>query len=287
MIHEAVVVCVMGLQALLGATPDGPGLTEAQAKDNVILSASKTAKASADAGVAVLDAGVAAPVAEKGAPAKGAVDAGVAAPIAMPKPMSPEVKDLVDRMQAFYEKTQDFTADFQQVYTYKTFKRVSRSTGKVTYKKPALMRWEYETQDGKPAPRTFVLAGDRVYAFDPGAKLLTRAAISTNQLSASVTFLWGQGKLADEFSIATAACDKCTGTLLELTPLRPDPRFKRVKLEVDPKTAQVIRSIVVDPDGSENAITFLKMVTNTGVDEKVFKLSPPPGTQVQDFLPKQ
>lgn len=285
MIHEAVVACVMGLQALLGATPDGPGLSEAQAKDNVILSASKAAKASADAGVAVVDAGVAAPVAEK-AP-KGAVDAGVAAPLVVAKPMSPEVKDLVERMQAFYEKTQDFTADFQQVYTYKTFKRVSRSTGKVTYKKPALMRWEYETQDGKPAPRTFVLAGDRVYAFEPGAKLLTRAAISTNQLSASVTFLWGQGKLADEFSIATAACDKCVGTLLELTPLRPDPRFKRVKLEVDPKTAQVIRSIVVDPDGSENAITFLKMVTNTGVDEKVFKLSPPPGTQVQDFLPKQ
>jgi len=281
MFHEAVVVCVMGLQSLLGAAPDGPGLSPEQAKDNVILSASKTAKASADAGVA-------APEKKAPAAAKAEVDGGVAAPPkATAAPMSPEVKDLVDRMQAFYEKTQDFTADFQQVYTYKTFKRVSRSTGKVTFKKPALMRWEYETQDGKPAPRTFVLAGDRVYAYDPGAKLLTRAAIATNQLSASVTFLWGQGKLADEFSIATAACDKCTGTLLELTPLVPDPRFKRVKLEVDPKTAQVIRSIVVDPDGSENAITFLKMVTNTGVDEKTFKLSPPPGTQVQDFLPKQ
>lgn len=282
MFHEAVVVCVMGLQSLLGAAPDGPGLSPEQAKDNVILSASKTAKASADAGVATEP--------EKKAPAaaKTEADGGVAAPAkATAAPMSPEVKDLVDRMQAFYEKTQDFTADFQQVYSYKTFKRVSRSTGKVTFKKPALMRWEYETQDGKPAPRTFVLAGDRVYAYDPGAKLLTRAAIATNQLSASVTFLWGQGKLADEFSIATAACDKCTGTLLELTPLVPDPRFKRVKLEVDPKTAQVIRSIVVDPDGSENAITFLKMVTNTGVDEKTFKLSPPPGTQVQDFLPKQ
>lgn len=272
MVHEAVVVCVMGLSAVLGATPDGPGLSAEQAKDNVILSASKAAKASADAGVTA----AAAKAPAKPAPAK-----------VMPAPMTAEVKDLVDRMQAFYEKTQDFTADFEQVYTYKTFKRVSRSTGKVTYKKPALMRWEYETQDNKPAPRTFVLAGDRVYAYDPGAKLLTRAAIATNQLSASVTFLWGQGKLADEFSIVTAPCDKCVGTLLEMTPLVPDPRFKRVKLEVDPKTAQVIRSIVVDPDGSENAITFLKMVTNTGVDEKTFKLSPPPGTQVQDFLPKQ
>jgi outer membrane lipoprotein carrier protein len=203
-----------------------------------------------------------------------------------PKPMTPEVKELVERMQAFYEKTQDFSASFEQVYTYKTFKRVSRSAGKVTYKRPALMRWEYETQDGKPSLRTFVLAGDRVYAYDPAAKLLTRAALSTNQLSASVTFLWGQGKLADEFSIATAACDQCAGTLLELTPVVKDPRFKLVRLEVDPKTAQVIRSIVVDPDGSENAIRFVGLVTNTGIDEKSFKLAPPPGTQVQDYLAK-
>lgn len=214
------------------------------------------------------------------------VDAGV---VELPKapPMAPEVASLVGRMQAFYESTSDFTARFEQVYTYKTFKRVVRSAGAVTFRKPAMMRWDYETQDGKPAPRTFVLAGDRVYAFDPEAKLLTRAAIASNQLSASVTFLWGQGRLADEFAIARVKCADCTGALLELTPLLPDPRFKRVKLEVDEKTAQVLRSIVVDPDGSENAITFKAMKTNVGVDEKTFKLSPPPGTQLQDFLPKQ
>jgi len=286
MIQKLFLAVAMAVQAASGAAPDAGGLSEAQAQGNVILSAAKAAK-STDAGVK----------AGKGADVKAATDAGlpVDAGVALDggvaraqaKPMSPEVKDLVDRMQAFYEKTQDFTAEFQQVYSYKTFKRVTKSSGKVTYKKPALMRWEYETQDGKPSPRTFVLAGDRVYAFDPAAKLLTRAAISTNQLSASVTFLWGQGKLADEFSIEVASCKDCSGTLLELTPLVADPRFKRVKLEVDPKTAQVIRSIVVDPDGSENAITFLKMVTNTGVDEAHFKLSPPPGTQVQDFLPKK
>jgi outer membrane lipoprotein carrier protein len=292
MIQQVLLAWAMAMKVAAAAAPDA-GLNEAQQQGNVILSAVKAAK-SADAGVKAAkatDAGVAVDAGAKAKDADGGValvDGGVAAPVkAQAKPMTPEVKDLVDRMQAFYEKTQDFSADFEQVYAYKTFKRVTRSSGKVTYKKPALMRWEYETQDGKPSPRTFVLAGERVYAFDPAAKLLTRAAISTNQLSASVTFLWGQGKLADEFSIDVGACNKCTGTLLELTPLMPDPRFKRVKLEVDPKTAQVIRSIVIDPDGSENAITFLKMVTNTGVDEAHFKLSPPPGTQVQDFLPKK
>lgn len=250
------------------AAGNEPGLNDAQKSGNPVLGAVKTAKEKADAGTArVLDAGVA--VADAGVPAPKKAD------------MAPEVKALVDRMQEFYEKTTDFTADFKQDYTYKAFKRTQSSSGKVTYRKPALMRWEYE----KPSPKTFVLAGERVYAYDPEAKMLTRAAISTNQLSASVTFLWGQGKLADEFSIAQKACDKCLGTVLEMTPLKPDPRFKRVILEVDPKTAQVIKSTVVDPDGSENAITFINLKTNVGIDEKSFKLTPPPGTQVQDFLP--
>lgn len=221
-----------------------------------------------------------------------AVDAGAASPDAGPKrsdigappapaakPMEPAVKALVDRMQAFYEKTQDFTADFQQSYAYAGFKKVQQSSGKVTFRKPALMRWEY----AKPSPKTFVLAGDKVYAHDPEAMTLTKASIATNQLSASVTFLWGQGKLADEFSIAKVACEKCTGVLLELTPLKPDPRFRVVRLEVDPVSAQVVKSVVVDPDGSTNSISFGKLTTNAGIDEKAFKLSPPEGTQVVDY----
>lgn len=216
-----------------------------------------------------------------------AVDAGTPAPKAeapvAPKPMAPEVKALVDRVQGFYEKTQDFVAEFQQDYTYQAFKRTQRSSGTVTFRKPALMRWEY----AKPAPKTFVLAGDKIYAHDPEAKTLTKAALGSNQLSASVTFLWGQGKLGDEFSIAKMDCAKCTGTLLELTPLKPDPRFRVVRLEVDPKTAQVLKSTVVDPDGSENAITFKNLKANTGVDEKHFKLAPPEGTQVVDYSTPQ
>ena len=62
------------------------------------------------------------------------------------------------------------------------------------------------------------------------------------------------GKLADEFSITQKPCPTCAGVLLELDPLKADPRFRLVRLEVDPKTAQVLKSTVIDPDGSQNAI---------------------------------
>jgi len=197
--------------------------------------------------------------------------------------MAPDVKALVDRMQAFYEKTTDFIASFQQQYTYKTFNRTQTSNGKVTFLKPAMMRWEYE----KPTAKTFVLSGDKVYAYDPEAMTMTISGIKTNELSASVTFLWGVGRLEKEFSIARQPCASCKGVLLELTPLRQDPRFQKVQLEVDPKTAQVLKSVVVDPDGSENAIAFSELKTGQGVAKDRFKIDPPPDTQVIDLTKAQ
>jgi outer membrane lipoprotein carrier protein len=193
--------------------------------------------------------------------------------------VAPEVKSLVDRMQAFYEKTTDFKADFKQDYKYKTFRRTQTSTGTVIYKKPGLMRWEYE----KPSKRTFVLAGNKVYAHDPEAQSLTVASVDTSKLSASVTFLFGQGKLADEFNIKKGTCADCKGTLLVLDPAQPDPRFRQVRLEVDSNTAQVLKSTVVDPDGSENTIAFLNLKTNVGLQADSFKINPPEGTRVDDF----
>ena len=206
-----------------------------------------------------------------------AMDAGVqAGSIA---PTSPEVRSLIERMQRFYERTSDFTASFRQDYTYKSFNRTQTSTGKVTFRKPAMMRWDYE----KPSPKTFVLSGEKVYAYDPEAMTLTIAAIKSNELSTAVSFLWGVGKLEKEFSIASPPCANCKGVLLELTPRHQDPRFQRVRLEIDPKTAQVLRSVVVDPDGSENAITFSDLKTNQGTSKDLFKITPPADTQIVDL----
>lgn len=206
-------------------------------------------------------------------------DAGAAmAPQAEP---TAEVKALVDKMQGFYEHTTDFTADFRQVYLYKSFGRTVTSTGAVAFKKPAQMRWDYLT----PSKRSFVLSGERVYAWDPAAETLTRAALPTSELSSSVTFLWGKGRLLDEFNILRAPCMDCQGVLLVLTPKKSETRFRELRLELDPKTAQVRKSVVVDPDGSENTIVFLNLKTNTGLGKEHFILDVPESTQVRDLNP--
>ena len=48
-------------------------------------------------------------------------------------------------------------------------------------------------------------------------------------------------------------------------------------------TLNISKSIVIDPDGSENAITFTALKTNTGLDAGFSHIEPKPGTQVIDY----
>jgi outer membrane lipoprotein carrier protein len=286
--HARLETHAMKLEALLAllvsALPQTQATPAAEVKPPVVAQAAPAPGAKPSGEAARPAQAPAAPAATPAKPAAPAPQAPAqetkpAATPAKPAAMTPEVKSLVDRMQAFYEKTGDFKAGFRQDYKYKTFRRTQTSEGVVTYKKPGLMRWEYQ----KPTARTFVLAANKVYAYDPAAQSLTVGSVDTSQLSASVTFLFGQGKLADEFSITKGACKDCKGTLLVLDPLKNEPRFRQVRLEVDPKTAQVLKSTVVDPDGSENTITFLNLKTNVGIAADSFKLDVPDDTRVDDF----
>lgn len=207
-----------------------------------------------------------------------------AAPSAQAAPATaPKVRALVERVQAFYERTRDFEARFTQRYAYATSHRTQVSQGEVKFKKPGLMRWDYQT----PSQRTFLLAQDHAYALDPEALTLTKSPLDQNQLSAAVTFLWGKGNLLDEFTIAEQACKGCQGVQLVLTPKKPDPRFQRILLEVDPKSAQVLKSTVIDPDGSTNEITFQGLKTNVKLTDEQFKLTPPPNTQILDLTQRR
>jgi len=190
------------------------------------------------------------------------------------------LEQLVDRVQALYERIQDFSAQFEQRYHYKLFDRTQVSSGRILFKKPARMRWDYE----KPTKRSFLVTENQVLALDMAAMTLTKTSIDTDKLSAAVTFLWGRGNLKEEFNISYAECKDCKEVRLELVPKKEEPRFQKLFLDINPKTAQVMQSIVVDPDGSENRIRFLNWKENQDLKLEAFRLSIPDGTQFLDMM---
>lgn len=215
------------------------------------------------------------------------VAAAAEAPAAAKVPdVAPEIAGLVDKIQRFYEATRGLDTAFTQRFTAAGVPSrfgESGAKGRLRFGKPAgdagpFMRWDYD--DG----RILLLVKETSYSYDPD----TRQAISyenvTKNLSAAVSFLWGKGRLADEFTIAKAErADLGVGVALELTPKKAGQGFTKVFLLADPETGLVRASAVVQTNGSENRLTFVEPKSLPGVaaadfdPAKVF----PPGTAIQ------
>lgn len=194
-----------------------------------------------------------------------------------PKKTGGSVALAAQRMQAFYEKSHDLTVHFQQTFVNPAFHKTLHSEGRLAFEKPGMIRFDYTS----PEPKLFVVKGDRIVSYIPAAQQAMEGSFKADQLSASVTFLWGRGHLESEFRIAAAdRKDLAPGIALELTPRHPDPRFQRIFFVVDPKSFAVKESLVVDGAGDENRFDFSDLRPDAGLSPKDFDFTPPPGTQI-------
>jgi outer membrane lipoprotein carrier protein len=193
-----------------------------------------------------------------------------------PAETSADVKAAVQAMQAFYEKAKDCSADFTQTYVNRAFKKTLTSTGKLRFKKPGMLRFDYLT----PEPKFFVVKNDKITSYVPAAQQAMVGSFKADQLSASVTFLFGKGNLESEFTVHPAdRNDLAAGTAMLLLPKHEDPRFSKIYFVVDPASSAVKESVVVDPSGNENRFDFTHIRANTGYVDKDFDEQLPAGTQ--------
>lgn len=215
------------------------------------------------------------------------------APSAPPKPIQPAPspakpaddaeaagRALADKVQRFYESTKDFTAAFDQAYRYKAMARVQKSGGTVQVKKPGLMRWDYD----RPYEKHFVLDGKSLWMHEPDDRAVSvQREFSSDALSSAVTFLWGRGKLTDEFTVRRVARPDLGPAVLELVPKKAQSGFARLFFAVDEATGAVQSSLVVDSQGNENRITFKDVKTNQGLADARFRFEVPKGVAVREL----
>ncbi len=215
------------------------------------------------------------------APPAPAASPAPAAPAAAPAPkkMDAKLQAVVDAIQKTYDNTTDFSGSFTQKYTYTLLRRTQESSGTVKFKKPGLMRWDYE----KPTPKAFVVDGKSLWVHQPeDHNAFVNACFQQDGLTASVAFLWGQGKIAEQFDVAwfDGVFGKKTDYHLELTPKQPNAVFSKLILVVDPKTSRVKQSVVVDPSGNVNQFIYDHLAFNKKMGDDAFAFTPPAGTHV-------
>ncbi len=185
---------------------------------------------------------------------------------------------LTGKVQKYYESIQDYSADFIQLYTKIALSQTSEFRGTLKIKKPGLMRWDYD----KPAEKMWLVTGEKLYVVDPEFEQVIIQS-KPAELANSVRFLFGDGKLEDNFAVKVAAnppqdMPKTAGAL-ELTP-KKGANYQKLMLVVDNNSGEVLESIIYETAGNVNRFRFKNVKLNTQLATKVFEYTPPEGWEV-------
>jgi outer membrane lipoprotein carrier protein len=182
-------------------------------------------------------------------------------------------------VQTFYASITQVTASFRQEVTNVTFGRTDVNDGTLMIKKPGNMRWQYYSKKRKgkvTVAKDFISNGSYLFVVDYENKQIIKKDLSKNLLPTAVTFLYGKGDLAADF---TPEIDK-SGTyggksdlVLKLLPKATSAQYKTLHLVVDPADYHVKESIVVDSAGNKNHFRFHAPNFEKAIEDKFFQFS--------------
>ena len=192
----------------------------------------------------------------------------------------PAIADLAQKLQMSYETTKDLSADFIQEINVKSITKSEIEEGKVFFKNPQNMLWNYT----KPSGKKLVINRDTAWLYLPQEKVAYRqSAGSIFQSRLLMNFFAGAGKLNSDFIITYArhkTVDKEGNYLLVLTPRRKNTSFNILKLTIDKKKFHILRLSFDDAFGNSTVLRFSGIQFNTGLAEKFFRFKPPAGVQI-------
>ena len=189
------------------------------------------------------------------------------------------LEEVVARVQQRYEKTQAFTADFQQTSLLRSLNKEQKSTGKVYIRKPGKMRWEYET----PEQQLIVSDGKTVWIYTPSLGQVIENPLSTAYDSKTpALFLAGLGNIEEDFVIRFSPrySDASEGDyILELRPKDSQLYLSKLEITVNRKDFIMEQSIAHDPMGNVITLQFSNIQTNVDLSVSTFQFQVPEGAE--------
>ncbi len=186
------------------------------------------------------------------------------------------LQQIVDKLQKKYQNMGALQADFSQSYQSKRFSGSPRTeTGVVYLRKGGLMKWEYH----KPEKKIFVSDGVFYFYYVPEDKQVVKSPVDNINQQSPALFLAGRGNFAKDFK-AQWADPRAGSRLVKLIPVKAQPDFEHLIVEVDPVRDLVLRLVVVDSYDNRTEYRFSNIRENPTLPPNFFTFQPPPGTDV-------
>lgn len=189
---------------------------------------------------------------------------------------------VVTGIQKKYASINDLSSSFTQVTRIKDLDEKIASSGKVWFKKPGMMKWQYE----EPWKDTIVSDGKKVWYFDSRENQATEMEIESvwaNSLG-SYTIISILEDLDSLFDVRPGAksTDGQGNILLDLKQKNQE-QSKQVTIAVDPKTYMLREIIIGDIFGNTTLIKLGIAEVNLGIPNSFFTFEKPDGAGTVTF----
>ena len=185
-----------------------------------------------------------------------------------------EVSEITRLLQERYENALDVSADFYQETFPAGSEHGIKAEGKVYFKRPQKMRWEYK----KPDKQLIVTSGQEVFVYEEEAGqviIVPRDQFLTSDISKA--FFLGKGRLEQHFSIYDVPEAKET---VKLIPKEPSAQLKEILISIDPESHLIKEMWLEDHLGGRTHLLFKRIKTNNNLKSSLFAFSPPEGVDI-------
>ena len=189
---------------------------------------------------------------------------------------------VVSGIQKKYASINDLGSPFTQETRIKDLDEKITSSGRVWFKKPGMMKWQYE----KPWKDTIVSDGKKVWHFDSRENQVTETELESIWADslASYTIISILEDLDRLFDVrpGPGGTDGRGNILLDLKQKNRE-RSRDVTIAVDPKTYMLREIIIGDIFGNTTFIRLGTAETNLGIPDSFFAFRKPKGADTVTF----
>lgn len=197
-----------------------------------------------------------------------------------PEQETPLLERILSKMDASYGSLKSFRADFEQESETKTFKRKSRSSGRVYFLKPSEMRWSYL----QPEIREVYLSGENIRIYLPGRNQVIEQTLTDAMPGVAPARLFmGVDELVSSFSVSLDCDDESDGEAycLRLTPKQNKAiSVEEILLWVGKKHFLPLRTESRDVLGNRTTLSFRNRERNVDLEKELFRFELPADAEV-------
>jgi outer membrane lipoprotein carrier protein len=190
------------------------------------------------------------------------------------------VQTVVKKLQARYDSTKGFRADFAQEVQSATLGQKIEARGQVYFRKPGRMRWEFVEPE-----QLLVSDGKFLWLYQPSEKQVIKTPFeSAFRSNTPASFLLGIGRIDQDFTASLAGETK-EAYSLRLMPKKDPEAIGSLDLEVNTKTFDITQATITDPLGNTTRLRFSNIDRKSPLNDSLFLFTLPPGVDVVDAGP--